>query len=702
MKLLHALYNITTNNFSTFNIKIKARIIIIIFFITSISNFSVAQQNKIDSLQNKLKELQDDTAKITVLNQLAISTYNTNPEKSNEYAKLAYKITNKHKYFNHLTSCYNTLAVSNWTLGNYDTSLDYLLMKIKIHEKENDYENIAGTYQNIAIILKEINKYDLALEYLSKSLDISLPNEYLLESADAYTLIGVVQGDKDNIKESEIAWEKAIKIYKEIGDTLRTAYIENNLGQLYAKTKQYEKALFSYNKALKICKKYNDNWCICKILDNKGNVYLEKRIYNQASEHYHEVLGIAKLNKMTKIQMNTYLSLFKLDTIQNNYKSALLNYTKYIKLKDSLFTQKSENNILEHQIQYETEKKENENEILRKSEKLKNKLILLISLAFIFLFILAFLLWKSLRNKNEINNLLNAKNKEITNKRNLIFEQNEELHVSEEKLQHNIQILKENKEHIEIAHKEITDSINYAKTIQQALLTRKEIIDTYLNKYFILFEPKTQVSGDFYYFNKINNKIIIAAADCTGHGVPGGFLTMLGITYLHEIVMQDKIASPASALSYLRQRFKRTFNFFGSNNNNGLNIALCVLDIEKKVLHYAGAYHPLIIIRDNKLIEYKATKSPIGFYPQEKAYKDNEIKLQQDDLIYLFSDGYYDQIGGKKSKKFMSRNFKNLLLNIHKLPIKEQKDKLLNVFNNWKDQEEQTDDVLIVGIKLDN
>ena len=288
-----------------------------------------------------------------------------------------------------------------------------------------------------------------------------------------------------------------------------------------------------------------------------------------------------------------------------------------------------------------------------------------------------------------------------------IKEKNEELTTSEEELRQNNEELKTLNHHVEnqknkikTAHKNITDSINYAETIQQALLPSIKLINSYLNEYFLLFKPKEKVSGDFYYINKIDKYLVFAIADCTGHGVPGGFLTMLGITYLHEIVKREEIVNPGKILNILRERFKNTFKEFGTNNNNGLDIALCAINTKTNILQYAGAYNPLIIIRNEELIQYKATRSPIGFHPKERNFKNNEIYLQNNDLIYLFSDGFQDQFGGSKNEKFMAKSFKKLLFEIHKFPMTEQKEELEQTFNKWKGNEEQIDDVSVLGIKF--
>ncbi len=251
---------------------------------------------------------------------------------------------------------------------------------------------------------------------------------------------------------------------------------------------------------------------------------------------------------------------------------------------------------------------------------------------------------------------------------------------------------------VESSHKDLTDSINYAQTIQKALLPSDEIVKRLLNDYFILYKPKDVVSGDFYYVSELETKITFAVADCTGHGVPGGFLTMLGITYLNEIVNRNEVKNPAEALEMLRSEIKGIFERFGKINQNGLDIALCSIDKGTSTLNFSGAYNSLYILRDGELIEYKSTKNPIGWHPKEIPFKNYSIKLQDNDLIYLFSDGYHDQFG-LRNKKFLKKRFKLLLNEIKDMPLPEQKNVLEGIFEKWKSDKNQTDDVTVMGIR---
>lgn len=264
---------------------------------------------------------------------------------------------------------------------------------------------------------------------------------------------------------------------------------------------------------------------------------------------------------------------------------------------------------------------------------------------------------------------------------------------------HEQEIIK-SKEKIELAHKNIMANIRYAETIQNSLIPSCQTVKEILPDSFIFFKPKDNVSGDFYYINKFNDHIIVSAADCTGHGVSGAFLTILGITYLHDILITKKTKNPGQALNLLREKIKAPFKTFGTNNKNGLDIALCAINTKTNIMNYAGANNPVWIIRDNQLIEIKPTRNPIGFYYNEIDFETHEIQLQQNDKIYLFSDGFADQFGGKNDKKYTKKQLKRFLLKINKYNMEKQQNLIEKEFYNWKGNNEQTDDVVILGFKI--
>ena len=249
---------------------------------------------------------------------------------------------------------------------------------------------------------------------------------------------------------------------------------------------------------------------------------------------------------------------------------------------------------------------------------------------------------------------------------------------------------------------QITDSIQYAKSLQTGLLTDQKTLNKILPKHFIYYLPKDIVSGDFYWAKKVNHYKLIAAADCTGHGVPGAFMSVLGISLLNEIVRRKEVTKANQTLEILRHELKETLNQSDKDysHNNGMDIAFCVIDEKRKIVQYSGANAPLYLIRNNKLTEYKPTRNPIGLTPIEIPFQNHEIEYQDNDVFYLFSDGLLDQFGGDDGKKFRSRRFKHLLLEIHKKPMEIQKDHIALSLKKWmRTKYDQIDDIMIFGFK---
>jgi serine phosphatase RsbU (regulator of sigma subunit) len=278
----------------------------------------------------------------------------------------------------------------------------------------------------------------------------------------------------------------------------------------------------------------------------------------------------------------------------------------------------------------------------------------------------------------------------------------EELSEANDKLQNIFKHVSVQKEQLEISHKHITDSINYAKRIQEAILPASELFKRYFSEYFILFKPRDVVSGDFYWAKEVNENLIIAAADCTGHGVPGAFVSMLGISFLNELVGRKEISKANQVLEELRKEIKNSLHQSGATDESkdGMDIALCVINTKTNLMQFSGAYNSVYLYRNNELKEFKADRQPIGIYRKESPFTNHVYQLEKNDVLYSFSDGYVDQFGGTKGRKFLSKRFRKLLLNIQSKDMQEQKQILEQTFMNWKGEKEQVDDVLVVGVKI--
>ncbi|MES2837900.1 MAG: two-component regulator propeller domain-containing protein [Bacteroidota bacterium] len=284
-----------------------------------------------------------------------------------------------------------------------------------------------------------------------------------------------------------------------------------------------------------------------------------------------------------------------------------------------------------------------------------------------------------------------------------VSERTKELREEKEKVELiNIEVYKQN-EIIEHKNKDITDSINYAKRIQEALLPAIEGIEKGFTQAFVLFKPKDIVSGDFYWFAARGNKRFIAACDCTGHGVPGAFMSMIGNNLLNQIILENKVEQPGEILKQLNNGIKFAFNRSEnqSNRNDGMDISLCVFDVETNKLEYAGAQRPMYYVRNGVLEEIKGTKNPIGgITPIDFEYINNVFDTLPGDAVYMSSDGYADQFGGENGKKFMTKRFKELILEIQQMSLEEQRHALDNNIMGWMGHHEQIDDVLVIGVKF--
>ncbi len=297
---------------------------------------------------------------------------------------------------------------------------------------------------------------------------------------------------------------------------------------------------------------------------------------------------------------------------------------------------------------------------------------------------------------------------EIQTQADYLEEVNNELNQKNEEISSIADNLKEANTKIKEKNKYITDSINYAQKIQNAVLPSDQEISKHISDYFIIYKPKDIVSGDFYFIKKRGIYLIPAVADCTGHGVPGGFLAMMGVALLSDIVQNEEIKSPAAALEEMRRVVKRSLHQtkYLDSQSEGIEIALCAINTKNLSLEFAGANHPLFIVREKngepELIEISADAQPVGIHYKEKPFKLNKFQLQENDMLYMFSDGYFDQFGGPNKKKFLLKNLTNLLKEVSGESVKIQKRKILNAFNSWKGNNKQVDDVLLFGIRVKN
>ena len=255
---------------------------------------------------------------------------------------------------------------------------------------------------------------------------------------------------------------------------------------------------------------------------------------------------------------------------------------------------------------------------------------------------------------------------------------------------------------LELKDKNITDSLIYAQRIQEALLPSETYFRKYFADSFILFKPKNIVSGDFYWIGEKGEKVFVVAADCTGHGVPGALMSMIGLKLIEKTINEDNIELPSRVLAVMNKALEKTFSReknIGTIIRDGMDIGLCVIDRKRKKVEYAGAFLPLYLIRNGSLVEISADKIIIGMNPDGQPYRDHEMDILDDDIFYIFSDGYVDQFGGAENKKFMYRRFRYLLMSISNYPFNDQKAILEDNIKTWMGANEQVDDMMVIGFR---
>ena len=382
-----------------------------------------------------------------------------------------------------------------------------------------------------------------------------------------------------------------------------------------------------------------------------------------------------------------------------DYKNAYLSHIKSVEADLVLRNDENIRKTARQELDYQVNKKQREievNEIIAKERIQRQSMYTygaFIALALVAL--IAFFVFRSYRIKKKSNILLEAQRDEILQKNEELLQLNEEITVQRELIEKHRDIVLQRQQ-------EITDSIRYAKRIQAAVMPQREMFVEVVPDYFIYFKPRDIVSGDFYWMKKLEKHIVVAAADCTGHGVPGAFMSLLGIAFLNEIVNENLIDA-AGILNVLRLRIIEALHQTWKDDEakDGMDIALSIINLETKELQYAGAYNPLYLFRNGELIERKADKMPIGIHIKEpRDFTNQSIQLEENDSVYMFSDGYIDQFGGEDGSKYKSRKFKELLHNIQGKLMSEQKEIINETHKNWKGNQKQLDDILIIGMRF--
>ena len=574
----------------------------------------------------------------------------------------------------------------------------------------NDYQKgMAYSRLNIAACSFLQSENDNALKNLSQALTWFSENSPDPGYSWALNLKGSIQesfGDYENALQFCL---KAHKLSIDINDRETEAETCSQLGLIYTRLSNFEKALEYYQQGLNIREEMNDENALASSHNRIGMIKRLTKNYDESLEYYFKSLELRRRNKQFSSIPWTLLGIASTYEEMQKTTEALEYYNQGIKESDKRCALQC---ILGSGRIYSLLGKCKDAE-----ERLEESLRMAQELGAVSLVAEAY---AGLANHYESTGQfdLALKNHKLYHLTKESFQSDEaRTRLRNIEISHAIEKSEQDKEiyrlkHVELKdaydlvqekNKYITESINYASAIQNALLTDPDEIRNIGKECFILYLPKETISGDFYWFSNSGNKLIVTAGDCTGHGVPGALMSMLAISFLEEIVNSRKITDSGMVLDELKKKIQLALHQKGLRQEvkDGMDMSLCIIDLSKNILQYSGAYNNLYLIRNNKLIEYQADKMPIGIFEEtDSRFKTNITGIFPDDIIYMFSDGYADQFGGPNRKKYKYSPLKDFLLKIHEFPLREQKQSLEKEFYDWKGTNSQTDDILILGMKI--
>lgn len=598
--------------------------------------------------------------------------------------------------------------------GNYKNALNNYYKSLKISEKVGNKFQVAQLFQNIGIVNSEQKEYDKALENFNNALNTFAKLEDKRGIAEVNNNIGNNYADNEEYNLAIDYYLKGLKLFKEIGYTPRIAYTYYNLGDANNKIKKYKKAKEYFDQSLNlyISMNYPPGMGMC--YNGLGEYYFYQKDYKKATDYLEKAKKIAlEVDINASIDAVEWLS--KTYAQIGKYKDAYENHVLFKQYNDSIFNDNNEKELTELRMQYDfeqeekiriaKEKIEKENQAKIQAEKDKQNRYKMYGLAGLLIgaLIIAIISIFSYRRKQKANKLLASQKQEIESKNTELEQSNEEILAQRDEIEEKNELITEQRDLALKQKQEITDSIHYAQRIQEAVLPNKKMFVDYIDDYFVFFKPKDIVSGDFYWMTRVDDKLIVTAADCTGHGVPGAFMSMLGVTFLNEIVNKGKELVPGKILDKLRAKVIESLHQEEGDTKDGMDMSIAVIDTEKKEIQFAGAYNPLYIIRNetSEITKVKGDRMPIGIHlKMDDDFTNHIIKYNSGDIIYLFSDGYVDQFGGEKGRKLKSVKFQELLLTIKSKPMAEQKQILDNFLTKWRGDLEQLDDIIIIGLKL--
>ena len=647
---------------------------------------SVSQNQYVDSLIEYTKTAENDTHKLSVLTRVieAISDDAVWSKYNDQLGPLAQELMLssdskiREKATRHYGDYLNNKGYLSNNIGDITEALDYFHQSLKIQEQIGDKSGQSYSLNNIGYIYSSQKQFLKALEYYIKSYTLQKEINDLHGQAQSLSNIGNVYDRSKSLKKALYYYFKGLSIRRTIKDKQGIGYSLQNIGTVYFNQKNYFSALYYFTKSLEIRKEIDDTQGISYALCNMAKIYLAENQTALAQKYALESLEMSQkmgypenIGTAASILEEVYLK-------EEKYNKAHEMLKLSVKMRDSISNDETHKSTLRKQLQYEYEKRE----VVSKAEQEKRELTYqatskqqrIIIIASIAGFLLCLFFGIFIYNRFK-----------VTQRQNVIIQEQKK-------------VVEEQKQIVEAHQKEVVDSINYAKRIQYALLAHEDLLKKNLNTYFVLFKPKDIVSGDFYWAAEHEDSFYLAVCDSTGHGVPGAFMSLLSIGFLSEAIKEKHIKEPNQVFDYVRKRLIESIT--NENQKDGFDGILLRIQKSSNTITYSASNNHPVVVSNNVMRHLECNKMPVGKGEKSESFTLYTVDVSKGDSIYLYTDGYADQFGGPKGKKFKYRSLNDLLLNISTDSLVNQKEILDTTFVNWQGNLEQVDDVLVVGIKI--
>jgi tetratricopeptide (TPR) repeat protein len=587
-----------------------------------------------------------------------------------------------------ISTSFNNIGNAYAYQGDHVKALEFYMQGLAIEEKIKIQNNLHWYYSNMGNIYNEQKNTAKALEYSFKAVKVEEKRKDKHALSVTLSNIGGIYSGLEKNDSALFYYIRSLRLSEEIKDTFSIGLSLSNSAMMYSKLKRYKSAYEYASKGYQIAKSKGLTDLTIYCLKTLGEVDLALKKYDSAEKYFLQVESMSKQIHSKLLISDGFLSLSSFYDKKQDFKKAYEYYKLYSDSKDTLLNEGNSKIITEMNTKYTTEKKEKEIELLKKNEdiqnlelaKKKNELdrqrtvSISVFVGFLLLMIVAVLMYSRFRLKKKAN----------------------------EQLQSAFNLIAEKNTVIEKSNLMITDSITYAKRIQDAILPAPEDLSKNLpDDFFIFYKPSQIVSGDFYWCSTQGDKTIFVVADCTGHGVPGAFMSMIGNTLLNEIVNERKVTCTKKIAELLDEKIIHSLHQHeGTDKYDGMDISICCIDKQTKEIRFTGAHHAMYACNGH-LEKIKGDPFSIGGAQQQKSktFTSKEIAYEDGLCLYFLTDGYCDQAGGTSRKRFSSKQFENLLIEIQDVDMSDQKEKLEQAFDSWKGDVKQRDDVLVVGIK---